>query len=101
MGAVIGHEITHGFDDEGRQYDADGNIRDWWTEEDAKRFDEKAKVLVDQYNNLVALDTLKVDGKLTLGENIADLGGLTISYAAFSKTNQYKEGKEIDGFTPQ
>lgn len=101
MGAVIGHEITHGFDDEGRQYDADGNIRDWWTEEDAKRFDEKAKVLVDQYNNLIALDTLKVDGKLTLGENIADLGGLTISYAAFSKTNQYKEGKEIDGFTPQ
>jgi putative endopeptidase len=101
MGAVIGHEITHGFDDEGRQYDADGNIRDWWTEEDAERFDEKAKVLVEQYNKLVALDTLKVDGKLTLGENIADLGGLTISYAAFSKTNQFKEGKEIDGFTPQ
>ena len=101
MGAVIGHEITHGFDDQGRQYDADGNIRDWWTEEDAKRFEERAKGLVDQYNNFMVIDTMKVDGELTLGENIADLGGLTVAYSAFSKTDQFKEGKTIDGFTPQ
>jgi len=101
MGAVIGHEITHGFDDQGRQYDAKGNIRDWWTKEDAERFDKRAKGLVDQYSNFVAVDTMKIDGKLTLGENIADLGGLTVAYAAFSKTDEFKEGKKIDGFTPQ
>ncbi len=101
MGAVIGHEITHGFDDQGRQYDAKGNIRDWWTEEDAKRFNERTEGLVNQYNQFAAIDTMKVDGKLTLGENIADLGGLTVSFAAFSKTDQFNEGKEIDGFTPQ
>ena len=100
MGAVIGHEITHGFDDQGRQYDANGNLRDWWTEEDAKRFDERAQVVVDQFNNYIPVDTLKVNGKLTLGENIADFGGLTISYNAFKKTEQFKNGEMIDGFTP-
>lgn len=100
MGAVIGHEITHGFDDQGRQYDSEGNIRDWWTEDDAKRFDERTQVMVDQFNDYVAIDTMHIDGKMTLGENIADLGGLTVSYNAFKKTDQYKNGETIDGFTP-
>ncbi len=100
MGAVIGHEISHGFDDQGRQYDADGNIRDWWTEEDGEKFDERAKQLVEQFNNFKVLDSLHVDGALTLGENIGDLGGLTVAYNAFTKTEQYKKGEKIDGFTP-
>jgi putative endopeptidase len=100
MGAVIGHEITHGFDDQGRQYDAEGNIRDWWTKEDAERFNERAQVLVEQFNNYVAINDMTINGEMTLGENIGDLGGLTISYNAFTKTEQYKNGEEIDGFTP-
>lgn len=100
MGAVIGHEITHGFDDQGRQYDAEGNIRDWWTKEDAERFNERAQVLVEQFDNYVAINDMNINGAMTLGENIGDLGGLTISYNAFTKTEQYKNGKEIDGFTP-
>lgn len=100
MGAVIGHEISHGFDDQGRQYDAEGNIRDWWTKEDAERFDERAQMLVDQYNNYVAINDMKIDGALTLGENIGDLGGLNIAYNAFTKTDQFKKGETIDGFTP-
>jgi putative endopeptidase len=100
MGAVIGHEITHGFDDQGKQYDADGNIRDWWTKEDAKNFDERVQVMIDQYNEFVAIDTFHVNGALTQGENVADLGGLTIAYNAFKNTEQYKSGKLIDGFTP-
>ena len=101
MGVVIGHEITHGFDDQGRKYDAEGNIKEWWTEEDSRKFNERAQKLVGQFNSFVAVDTFRVDGKLTLGENIADLGGLTVSYAAFKNTGQYKAGEEIDGFTPQ
>ncbi|MDZ7767379.1 MAG: M13 family metallopeptidase [Melioribacteraceae bacterium] len=100
MGAVIGHEITHGFDDQGRQYDAEGNIRDWWTKEDADRFNERAQVLIDQFDNYVAINDMTINGAMTLGENIGDLGGLTISYNAFTKTEQYKNGEEIDGFTP-
>lgn len=100
MGAVIGHEITHGFDDQGRQYDAEGNIRDWWTKEDADRFNERAQVLVEQFNNYIAINDMTINGEMTLGENIGDLGGLTISYNAFTKTEQYKNGEEIDGFTP-
>ena len=79
IGMVIGHEITHGFDDEGRQFDAQGNLRDWWTADDAKKFNERAQKVVDQYNAYVAVDTLHVNGALTLGENIADLGGITIA----------------------
>lgn len=101
IGAVIGHEMTHGFDDQGRQYDADGNLHDWWTTEDAKKFEEKANVVVDQFNHLTVLDTVHVNGELTLGENLADLGGLAIAYEAFEKTKQAKEGKKIDGFTPE
>ena len=100
IGAVIGHEMTHGFDDRGRQFDADGNLRDWWTAEDAKQFKTKADKVVDQYNNFTVLDTLHLNGKLTLGENIADLGGLSMAYSAFKKTEQGKGDVKIDGFTP-
>ncbi|WDF76325.1 M13 family metallopeptidase [Mucilaginibacter sp. KACC 22773] len=100
IGALIGHEMTHGFDDKGRQYDADGNLRDWWTKSDADKFKVRANQLVMQYNNLTVLDSLHINGKLTLGENIADLGGLSIAYEAFLKTKQGQSGNTIDGFTP-
>lgn len=100
IGAVIGHEITHGFDDQGRKYDADGNLKDWWTAEDAKKFDEKAQVVIDQFNGYTVLDSVHVNGQLTLGENLADLGGLAIAYQAFKKTEQGQGDKKIDGFTP-
>ena len=100
IGAVIGHEITHGFDDNGSQYAADGNLKNWWTDEDAKKFKNKAGQVVEQYNAYTVLDTVHENGKLTLGENIADLGGLSMAYEAFTKTKQFKEGKKIDGFTP-
>ena len=98
IGVVIGHEITHGFDDQGCQYDKDGNLNNWWTEEDGKRFEERTKVLINQYDQFVVLDTIHADGKLTIGENIADLGGLNISYQAFKSAS--KETASIDGFTP-
>lgn len=101
MGVVIGHEITHGFDDQGRQYDAEGNIRDWWTPEDNKKFNERAKLIVEQYSEYAPVDTFKINGALTQGENIADLGGLNVSFTAFKKTEQYKSQEKIDGFTPE
>ncbi|RYD50982.1 MAG: M13 family peptidase [Sphingobacteriales bacterium] len=100
IGSVIGHEMTHGFDDQGRQYDAEGNLKDWWTEGDAKQFTSKADVVINQFNNYTVLDTIHVNGELTLGENLADLGGLAIAYDAFQKTAQAKKGEKIDGFTP-
>lgn len=100
IGAIIGHEMTHGFDDQGRQYDKDGNLRDWWTKEDAVNFGNQTKVLVNQYNAFPILDSLHVDGELTLGENIADMGGVTVSLAALHKSLNGKEGDKIDGFTP-
>ena len=100
IAAVIGHEMTHGFDDQGRQFDAGGNLSDWWTKADADEFKKRADEVVNQYNGYVILDTLHVNGKLTLGENLADLGGLSIAYEAFKKTEQGKNGKTIDGFTP-
>ena len=81
-GGVIGHELTHGFDDEGRQFDAQGNLKDWWTPEDAKAFEERAACIVDEYSNFTAVDDVKVNGKLTLGENAADNGGLRIALMA-------------------
>jgi putative endopeptidase len=101
IGAVIGHEMTHGFDDEGRQYDKKGNLADWWTADDAKKFTEQTAILIDQYDNYKILDSLHVNGKLTLGENIADYGGLTISLNAL-KSVWKKSGdtSKIDGFTP-
>jgi putative endopeptidase len=101
IGAVIGHEMTHGFDDQGRQFAADGNLKDWWTKADADKFKSRADEVVAQYNGFTVLDTLHVNGRLTLGENLADLGGLSIAYEAFTKTKEFKEGKKIDGFTPQ
>lgn len=101
IGAVIGHEMTHGFDDQGRQYDAEGNLNDWWTENDAARFNERVNKVVEQFNQYKVLDSVAVNGKLTLGENLADLGGLAIAYEAFMKTPQAKKGEKIDGFTPQ
>lgn len=100
MGGVIGHEVTHGFDDEGKQYDAEGNIRNWWTEEDEAKFNERAQVMINQYNSFMPIDTNRINGKLTQGENIADLGGLNVAFTALQKTNQFKENKLIDGFTP-
>jgi putative endopeptidase len=100
IGAVIGHEMTHGFDDQGRQFDADGNLQDWWTKTDADEFKKRADEVVQQYNGYTVLDTLHVNGKLTLGENLADLGGLSIAYEAFKNTPQGKGNEKIDGFTP-
>jgi putative endopeptidase len=100
MGAVIGHEISHGFDDEGRQFDADGNLTDWWTKEDAEKFTARADKLVDEFNNFVIVDTFKVNGSLTLGENIGDLGGITVALNAFKHTDQFKKAEKLDGFTP-
>ncbi len=100
IGVVIGHEMTHGFDDNGRLFDKNGNMKNWWTKDDVKRFNERAQKLVDLFNQVTILDTVKANGKLTLGENIADLGGLNISLTAFKNTKEYKEDKKIDGFTP-
>ena len=100
MGAIIGHEITHGFDDMGSRFDAEGNLRDWWTAADRAAFDERAAVLVAQYNAYVAVDTLHVNGALTLGENIGDLGGVKMAYLAFLRTRPASE-PEADGMTPR
>jgi putative endopeptidase len=101
IGTVIGHEMTHGFDDEGRQYDKKGNLTDWWTADDAKKFNGQTAILVEQYDNFKILDTLHVDGNLTLGENIADFGGLTISLNAL-KSVWKKSGdtSKVDGLSP-
>jgi putative endopeptidase len=100
IGAVIGHEISHGFDDSGSQYDKDGSLRNWWTPEDLTKFTEKAKKLQEQFDAYTILDSIHVNGKLTLGENIGDLGGLNAAYEAFKMTPQGKSNKKIDGFTP-
>ena len=101
IGVVIGHEMTHGFDDQGRKFDKDGNLNDWWTVEDAANFDERAKVLVDYFDNIVVIDTVRANGTFTLGENIADHGGLQVALNAYMKTKELKEGIAIDGFTPE
>lgn len=101
IGAVIGHELTHGFDDEGRQFDAQGNLRDWWTPEDAKAFNERAACFVKEYSSFTAVDDVKLNGKLTLGENTADNGGLRIALMALMNTLAGKQAPKIDGFTPE
>jgi putative endopeptidase len=101
IGAVIGHEMTHGFDDQGRQYDGKGNLSDWWTPESAKRFTARSTGIVKQFGGYVAIDALHVNGELTQGENIADLGGVKLSYAALMKTLAGKPEVKIDGFTPE
>jgi putative endopeptidase len=100
IGAVIGHEMTHGFDDQGCQYAADGNLKNWWSMDDKARFDAKTKMVKDQYDAYTILDGKHVNGALTLGENIADLGGVTIGYDAFKRTKQGQSTEKIDGFTP-
>lgn len=100
IAAVIGHELTHGFDDQGRKYAANGNLHNWWTAADASRFDTLAQKVVKQYSSFVVNDSLHLNGKLTLGENLADLGGLAIAYEAFKNTPEGKSNKKIDGFTP-
>lgn len=100
IGAVIGHEISHGFDDSGSQYDKDGNLKNWWTAEDLAKFKEKSKALQAQFDAYTVLDTIHVNGKLTMGENIGDLGGLNAAYEAYKMTAEWKAGKVVDGFTP-
>ena len=100
MGSVIGHELMHGFDDQGSKFDASGNFVSWWTEDDRQQFEARTRKLVEQFNGYVAIDALNVNGELTLGENIADLGGLLVAYDAFQGTAQAKAGKKIDGLTP-
>ena len=99
-GAVIGHEMTHGFDDQGRQYDADGNLKNWWQKEDSVQFAERAQKIVSQFNEFVPVDTLHVNGRATEGENIADLGGMLLGLDAFRKTETYKKNEKINGYTP-
>ena len=99
-GSTIGHEITHGFDDQGRQFDEKGNLKSWWTPADEKEFKLRAKKIVAQYNGYVAVDSLHVNGEATQGENIADLGGIQLGWDAFTKTEQYKQNKIIGGYTP-
>ncbi|MBC6988435.1 M13 family metallopeptidase [Hymenobacter sp. BT491] len=99
IGAVIGHEMTHGFDDQGRQYDAEGNLKDWWTKEDAAKFTQRAALVDEQFSAFSPLDSVYVNGKLTMGENLADLGGLNIAYTAMQKAMAGKPKTKIDGFT--
>jgi putative endopeptidase len=99
-GALIGHEITHGFDDWGRKFDAAGNLADWWTPSDAEKFQQRSTVMVKQFDAYEPLPGLHINGKASLGENIADHGGLLLALEAFKKTDQYKEGREIGGLTP-
>jgi endothelin-converting enzyme/putative endopeptidase len=103
MGAVIGHELTHGFDDEGALFDPEGNLKNWWTPEDEKAFKERTQCIVDEYDQFVAVDDVHVRGKLTLGENTADNGGLRIAYMALMKSlaDAGKPAEKIDGFTPE
>jgi putative endopeptidase len=103
IGAVIGHEVTHGFDDQGSKFDAEGNFKMWWTAEDRQRFEEKANCVANQFASYEVLPGLKMNGRLTLGENIADLGGLTMAYYAFQKSLQANKSRpaNIDGFTPE
>lgn len=100
IGMVIGHEMTHGFDDQGAQYDLQGNLRNWWASEDSAKFVAKSKAVIDLYNTFTVLDTLHVNGSLTTGENIADIGGIAIAYDAFKMTKQGQDTTKIDGFTP-
>ena len=99
-GSTIGHEITHGFDDQGRQFDEKGNLKEWWTPADAKEFNTRAAKIIGQFNGYIAVDSLHVNGSATQGENIADLGGVQLGWDAFTKTQEYKDGKSIGGLTP-
>ncbi len=98
--STIGHEMTHGFDDEGRQFDKQGNLQDWWSPQDSLQFAQRSTVLANQFSSYVAVDTFKINGKATLGENIADLGGVLLGLDAYKQTDEYKKGEKIAGLTP-
>ncbi len=98
--STIGHEITHGFDDQGRQFDAQGNLSNWWSKSDEEEFTKRAELIIKQFNGFTIADSLHINGTATQGENIADLGGVVLGLEAFKKTEQYKEGKKINGLTP-
>jgi putative endopeptidase len=100
-GGTIGHELTHGFDDEGRQFDAQGNLRDWWTDEDGKEFTKRVACISDQYSSYTIIDDIKINGKLTLGEDVADVGGLILAYMAWKQDTQDQNLQPIDGLTPE
>ena len=100
-GGTIGHELTHGFDDEGRQFDAQGNLRDWWTPEDAKKFEQRASCISGQYSQYVIVDDIKINGKLTLGEDVADLGGVILAYMAWRAETKGQKLEPIEGLTPE
>jgi len=100
IGMFIGHEITHGFDDQGSQYDKDGNLKNWWSKEDREKFVAKSNKVIALYNSFVILDSVHLNGALTNGENIADMGGIAIAYDAFKMTNEGQDTTKIDGFTP-
>ena len=99
-GSTFGHEITHGFDDQGSKYDKNGNLNNWWTSEDSTRFFSKTRKIVEQYNQYVVVDSLTINGEMTQGENIADLGGVMIGYEAFKRTKQYRDKQVIAGLNP-
>jgi putative endopeptidase len=99
-GSTFGHEITHGFDDQGSKYDEKGNLQNWWTPEDSVRFYAKTKMIIKQFDNYIAVDSLHINGNMTQGENIDDLAGVVMGYEAFKKTDQYKNGEIIAGLTP-
>ncbi|HTG17122.1 MAG TPA: M13 family metallopeptidase [Blastocatellia bacterium] len=102
IGSIIGHELTHGFDDQGRQFDADGNLKNWWTPDDEKNYNARSALIEKQYSGYIAVDMLRINGKLTMGENIADLGGLKIAYLAFQKSLEGKpRPPKLDGYTPE
>jgi putative endopeptidase len=100
IGSIFGHEMTHGFDDQGCKYDEKGNLHNWWTHEDSLKFYAKTKMIVNQFNNYIAVYDLHINGELTQGENIADLGGIIMAHEAFKKTQQYKNNEMIAGLTP-
>jgi putative endopeptidase len=100
-GGTIGHELTHGFDDEGSQFDSKGNLKDWWTKEDREKFDARTKCVDDQYSDYVSVEDVHINGKLTLGENVADLGGEILAYIAWKDANKDKRLQPVDGLTPE
>ena len=100
-GATIGHELTHGFDDEGRQFDAQGNLRDWWTDDDAKQFTQRVECISNQYSQYVIVDDIKINGKLTLGEDVADLGGILLAYVAWQDQTKDQKLEPLEGFTSE
>ncbi len=101
IGAVIGHEMTHGFDDQGRKFDGDGNLRDWWTQQDGAEFDKRAACVADEYSSFTSVDDVKLNGRLTLGENTADNGGLRVAYLALEDALKNSSTGKVDGFTPE